>query len=292
MKTIPNKVSFFWILATILLTVLVSFPPVGTRISVQNRGVLITAIVVFSFLSLLIFSKKLSKNYSPQPSDIPMIEKAILGPGIICSIFLILSTYDILDWAINSREPEFAGWEFLLFVPIILLSLAAQISPLIFLLAKKSKKAIILLIIQCFLLLSFVGVICLFHSISDWSFNRNSRESRIELEKFLSTPRIKNLALLTPGAPGLSFKPNFKNHSFIEIKFIGSPSDSVLLFNVYKAESLDGPWELIQGDLYSYTNGRDFDLPKKIKTLYYRVAVSDGNYGEGQYSPISSVNLP
>jgi len=83
----------------------------------------------------------------------------------------------------------------------------------------------------------------------------------------------------------------FRGKEYVSLTYDYSMAD---YFNIYRSASPDGPWELISADLPSCAHGfvdNSYNLPKNAGVLYYRIAVSDGQGGEGPYSPIGSVNL-
>ncbi len=84
---------------------------------------------------------------------------------------------------------------------------------------------------------------------------------------------------------------NTADASFVKLTFDYSVAD---YFNIYRAVSPNGPWEFIYADVPSSAQGlieNSYNFPKNAEVLYYRITVSDGQGGEGPYSPVSSVNL-
>lgn len=113
------------------------------------------AFIIVSLVFLIVILNKLRKddriNLSTpaQTSKFLGIKTAMWISGVLCSTFLILTIWSVIFPSVG----EWAGIEFVILVPGIILLLIIELPFLIFLLMKKNKQAIALSIIQCLLLL-------------------------------------------------------------------------------------------------------------------------------------------
>jgi len=125
--------------------------------------------------------------------------------------------------------------------------------------------------------------------------------SKVEKEKGYGLEQIYNQILPTfhflegtvvdelpiPNAPTLSYLEGAS--PFVQINWNWEIAD---YFNIYRASSLEGPWEKIIG-LFpkSAHTAVDYHLPEGVDTLYYKIASVDKEGNESGYSEVSSVNI-
>jgi hypothetical protein len=76
---------------------------------------------------------------------------------------------------------------------------------------------------------------------------------------------------------------------FVQIAWNWEIADS---FNVYRATHPEGPWEQVIGRFPKGAHtAADYDLPKEVRVLYYRITSVDVEGNEGESSQMSSVRI-
>jgi hypothetical protein len=93
--------------------------------------------------------------------------------------------------------------------------------------------------------------------------------------------------LPVPNAPVLYYSE--ATNPYVQINWNYSIAD---YFNVYRAESEEGPWKkIIEALPQSAHTAVDYDIPEGASVLYYRITSLDGEHRESDYSEISSVDI-
>ncbi len=174
--------SLLWIFVTVLLVTLCIFSPIKDMLLFSSNPailimVVLTVIVVSFALLILILSKlkregRVSSTAFTQTSKFLGIKIVMWIFGIVSSVAIIITIADVITLATVNHSGEFAGIELVFLIPAILVPLLVELPFLVFLLVKRDRQAISLLIIQRFLLVLLGGAILLSKPLEVWYNNK------------------------------------------------------------------------------------------------------------------------
>jgi hypothetical protein len=120
-----------------------------------------------------------------------------------------------------------------------------------------------------------------------YGFGTLEEEKALQIQTAKYEADGKKINLPIPNAPILSFV--YGEKSFIQINWNWDIAD---YFNIYRATTPSGPWEKIISSFPKIAHTAvDYNYPKNIEVLYYRITSTDKKLNESKPSEISLIKI-